>query len=298
MIPTTGTIFNLIEQIAQQLAPRYEDYMLCHQYAWWMVQAIKNESQASLIGHSTIHLTPDQRNTLCLWIEKQLKEHMPLQYLLGSVPFNDVEIFVESPILIPRPETEEWCAELIAKLKNAQIEKINILDLCSGSGCITLALAKALPCSSLVGVDILEQAVVLGRKNAQHNKISNVQFLHSDLFEQVPPSSFDIIVSNPPYIDEQEWRYLDTSVTKWEDKNALIASDNGLAIIKKIIMNAHRYLSQNKKLSQQNIPQLWIEIDHTQGAAVKELMEAAGFANVRVMQDLERKDRVVTGNVL
>lgn len=298
MIPTTTTIFDLIEQIAKQLAPRYEDYTLCHQYAWWMVQAVKHEKQASLIGQNKIHLTTDQHKTLYIWIEKQVKEYMPLQYLLQAMPFNDVAIFVEPPILIPRPETEEWCASLIDSLKSANIKQISILDLCSGSGCIALSLAKAIPHSSFFASDISEQAVALGKRNAQHNKINNVQFLKSDLFDQIPPYTFDIIVSNPPYIDEQEWQYLDQGVARWEDKQALIAPDGGLAIIKKIIERAQGYLQKNEKLVQANIPQLLIEIDHTQGAQVKDIMEKAGFTCVQIKQDLEGKDRVATASML
>ncbi len=295
MISSSTTIFTLIEHIAQKLAARYDDYTLCHQYAWWMVQAIKNESQALLIGQHTIHLSDEQQKKLALWIEKQVQEEMPLQYLLGSVPFNAVEIFVEPPILIPRPETEEWVASLTEMVQKTGASKLSILDLCTGSGCIALALAKELPESTCIGIDISEQAIALSNKNAKHNNIHNASFIHSDLYNQVPPYTFDIIVSNPPYIDEQEWPYLDGAVRKWEDKRALIAPDQGLTIIKKIIVQASRYLQHNELLIKNEIPQLWIEIDHTQGAAVQQLMYDAGFTKATVIKDLEGKDRVVAG---
>lgn len=298
MIPNSASVFTLIETIAKQLAARYNDYTLCHQYAWWMVQAVKNESQASLIGHQAIHLTSEQQQQLQLWIDKQVTEAVPLQYLLGSVPFNSVEIFVEPPTLIPRPETEEWVASLTDMLQKNSIAKLNILDLCTGSGCIALSLAKSFSNASCIGIDISEKAIALSKKNALHNNVRNISFIQSDLYEQVPLYDFDIIVSNPPYIDEQEWLYLDDSVRKWEDKRALIAPDQGLAIIKKIIMQAPERLRCNELLESYSIPQLLIEIDHTQGAAVQKLMQEAGFEKTTIMKDLEGKDRVVTGAIL
>ena len=297
MIPTPPTIFNLIQQIAHELAPRYKDATLCEQYAWWMLQSILQQDQAHLIAMHSITLTDAQRNQLADWIKKQVVEHMPLQYLLGSVPFNDLDIRVKPPTLIPRPETEEWCSDLIDMLQTAGPQPLQILDLCSGTGCIALALASALPNAQLVGTDIADTALALARENAAHNNIANVTWIQSDLFAQIDKKhQFDLIVSNPPYIAAEEWTTLDDSVKKWEDTRALIAQEHGLHIIKQIIDQAPHYLRNNNPLQAHNIPQVWIEIGYQQGASVAELMKAAGYTHVSIQKDMEGKDRVVKGS--
>ena len=158
---------------------------------------------------------------------------------MGSTPFAGLEILTQPPVLIPRPETEEWTVNLIEQLQGLPDKKLQILDLCTGSGCIALALADALPQAKIFGTDISDSALALANHNKIHNHIPNVEFLRSDLFAQIPQKfTFDLIVGNPPYIDEQEWNNLDPSVTQSEDKHALLAADHGLALIKKIIAAA------------------------------------------------------------
>jgi release factor glutamine methyltransferase len=126
----------------------------------------------------------------------------------------------------------------------------------------------------------------------------NITLLKSDLFMSIPQGTrFDIIVSNPPYIAPSEFDDLDMTVTQWEDHNALIAADDGLAIIKQIIVQAPRFIQTNTEMKQKNIPQLVIEIGYAQGTAVKELMNIAHYNDVLVHKDLEGKDRFVTGRI-
>jgi release factor glutamine methyltransferase len=243
-------------------------------------------------------MSPDQEKTLNLWIKQHSKELKPLQYILGSVPFCTLEILVEPPVLIPRPETEEWCFNLIKQLKQLSNKNINVLDLCSGSGCIALALAKALPEAKVLGTDISDAALKLAKKNAQFNNIKNVSFIKSDIYKKVPEKLvFDLIVANPPYITPKAWEELSPMVKKWEDKQALMANENGLAIISRIIQGAPKHLVINDEFIKLHIPQLELEIDYTQGNAVKDLMEQAGLSNVEIIKDMEGKDRVVAGGL-
>jgi len=283
----------LSKEIEKQLHARYQDPTLCNQYAWWMIEAVTGKDKAKLIAQKEINFTSKQIVTLENWVQKQVEEKIPLQYLLGSAPFNDLEILVEAPTLIPRPETEEMCYNLIAMLKKLENKKLTILDIGTGSGCIALALAKALPESTVYATDISDEALALAEKNATHNNIKNVTFLKSDIYAGVPNISFDLIVSNPPYIAEQEWKTLDESVTKWEDRRALVADNQGLAIIERIILQAPEYLKENKETLEKKIPQLVIEIGYTQGAATAKLFENAGFVDIHVQKDLEGKDRFV-----
>lgn len=294
----TKKIDSLIREIEKSLSPISPDTMLCHQYAWWTLQAITGKDQAHLLAQDEITLTRAQEEKLRNWIDRMVNQNEPIQYLLGSVPFNDIEILVQPPTLIPRPETEEWVINVIAQLKKLKNQCITILDLCSGSGCIALAIAQALPNSTVFATDISEEAILLARHNAQHNKIKNVTFVHTDLFDALPTDTlFDLIVSNPPYISMSEFQELDSSVSSWEDPQALVAADDGLAIINDIIEIAPDFLQDNAEMKQLDIPQLVIEIGYTQAHKTIDLLQSFGFAKARIIKDLEGKDRVAYGRI-
>lgn len=295
---TNYDVTHYINDIRHKLATVYSDETLCQQYAWWILQAVCEKTKTELIIQETVMLFPEQQQKIDHWLEYLVQDKMPLQYVLGTVPFADLEILVEPPTLIPRPETEEWCLYIIEHLLTLDNKKIKILDLATGSGCVALALSSYLPQARIVATDIADTALELAEKNIEHNKIRNVTLIKSDLFESIPlDMKFDMIVSNPPYITATEFNDLDETVTHWEDHNALVAADDGLAIIKQIIAQASQFIQTNDEIKNKNIPQLVIEIGYAQGAAVRELMEATGYKDVLVHKDLEGKDRFVTGRV-
>jgi len=288
-----------VNDLAKQLLPRYKNQTMCEQYAWWMVQAITNKSKAQLIAQQTIQLNTQQQEKLREWTDKQINESMPLQYLIGFVPFAGLQILVEPPVLIPRMETEQWCTQFIEQLKTAPQDTLNILELCTGSGCIALALGNALPHAQIVATDIADNALALARKNAQHNNVNNVTFFKSDVYKALAPDKqFDVIIANPPYISKDEWKELDPSVTQWEDEQALIAQDKGLAILQRIIHGAPSFVRTDGILKKTDIPHLVVEIGHLQGAKVRDLMYAAGFTKVNIQRDWAGRDRVVSGRVM
>lgn len=293
-IPTTSTpIHTLIETITQKLMPAHNDHELCTQYAWWMLENLTNKNKSALLIESSIALPDAQAQKLSTWINEHVNNHVPLQYLLGHVPFIDCDILVEKPILIPRPETEAWCVDLISELKKLPQTPLHILDLCTGSGCIAIALAKALPYATITATDINPQAIALAQKNAEHNKVSNIEFIETDLFEALPKNHFDLIVTNPPYIPEHEWQELNPSVKNWEDSRALTAPDEGLSIIKAIIHTAPDYLKKDSIALKYDLPQLTMEIGHNQGKVVQELFKKAGYADIQLIKDIHNKDRVI-----
>ncbi len=298
---TKKNINALVGEIQTILAPVYKDFTTREQYAWWILEAITKSDKATLIGRKEIELNELSQAKLHEWLAEMTQEFMPLQYILGSVPFLDLEIIVQPPILIPRPETEEWTAVLIDRLKPIQSHTLSILDLCTGTGCIALALAKAMPKSHIWGGDISHKAVELARKNAEHNSISNATFIHADLYninEYIESNKlFDIIVSNPPYISFDEFEELDDSVATWEDKQALVADDDGLAILEDIIEGAPDYLTYNHELAELKIPQLVVEIGYKQAKPVADYFNSFGFTDVQVHKDLEGKDRYVSGRL-
>jgi len=292
------SVSHYINQIAGKIAAAYDDDILSQQYAWWILQAICCKTKTELIMQATLILNPAQQQKIDDWIRQLVVDKIPLQYLLGAVPFAECDILVEPPILIPRPETEEWCLYVIELLGLLSHKKIKILDICTGSGCIAIALSYHVPMAEIVATDISDKALQLTAKNMEWNKIKNVTVIKSDLFAAIAQDAlFDMIVSNPPYITEKEFAVLEDSVVLWEDHGALLAADEGLAIIKKIIHQAPDFIQKNEEMQQKNIPQLVIEIGYNQGIAVKNIMQAAGYNQVVVHKDLEGKDRFVTGRV-
>ena len=289
---------DIIEATTLQLMALYGSREEAAHIAWLLLCALMNTSKAAIIAREELSLTPELEERLEGWLQKHIREHMPLQYILGSVPFLDLTIIVKSPVLIPRPETEEWCYALIERMKLLEHTAFKVLDLCTGSGCIALALAQAFKNAYVDAVDNADEALALAQENATYNHITNVHFLKSDLYSALDKHvPYDLIVANPPYISPQEYTLLEQSVTQWEDVRALIAQDEGMEIINKIIDQARSYMLSHNEMQALGFPQLIIEIGYTQGARVKQRMEHAGFKNVSILQDLAGKDRVVTGRL-
>jgi release factor glutamine methyltransferase len=291
-------VVKVIQQISKQLQSAYKDSILCQQYAWWILEAITKKTKTTLISQETIIIAPTQQKTIEEWLAKLINEKMPIQYLIGFVPFNSVKILVKPPILIPRPETEEWCLKLIKQLHTLENKKLTILDLCAGSGCIALALAKNFPQAIIYASDLSQEAITLIKQNIAHNKISNIIPLHSDLFTAIPlKMQFDLIVANPPYVSLSAWKQLDDSVASWEDPNALIAGDDGLTILRKIIKQAPIFIKPNNEMKEKSIPQLIMEIGDQQREDAITLLKNADYNNILVQKDLEQKDRTVSGRI-
>ncbi len=291
-------ITKLVQEIAKKLSSIYDNEVSQQQVAWWLLEKLTEKSKTKLISQKTIDISYIQEKRLNDWIAQHVKEKKPLQYILGSVPFVELTINVRPSILIPRSETEEWTFNLVKQLNTLENKHLTILDVGTGSGCIALALAKALPEATVYASDIFEQTLNLTRENKKLNNISNVKLILSDVYDQIPRNLFfDLIVSNPPYISPKEWKTLSSSITQWEDKQALVAPDDGLAVILKIIAGAKKILKKNPEMEEKNIPQLVLEIGYTQAESVTQLMKRAGFEHVDTRQDLSGKDRVVTGRL-
>lgn len=154
---------------------------------------------------------------------KKRSNSIPLQYILGSQPFGSIDIICQKNVLIPRWETEEWCLKLINSLKS--LNKLNILDICSGSGCIPLLIKKELNHVNIKGFDISDFAIDLSRKNARNLNL-DVEFIKKDLFSSFNYPNIDLIISNPPYIPIHEIHSISRSTLKYEPKLALIDNLN------------------------------------------------------------------------
>lgn len=265
------------------------------QETWWFLESLLQKSKATIVSNYHNELSQEQEQRLATMIHERTMLHKPLQYIIGNIPFCSLTISVEPPILIPRPETEEWCTVLIERLKKLPFEfqkKLRILDMCTGSGCIALALAHALKEATVLGVDKNAKAIELAEENRENNNLTNIMFLESDLFEKIAPP-FSLIISNPPYISEKEWQKLSIDVKKWEDHEALVASNNGLAFYQAIIEQAESFISCSLPLHKYQIPRLVFEIAEHQVADVTSLLQKHSYSDIEVFYDLAKKPRAI-----
>lgn len=167
----------------------------------------------------------------------------PLQYIIGFTEFYGFKIKTVQGVLIPRPETELLVEESIKIIKNINNDEIKVLDLCTGTGCIAIAIAKNFPEISIYATDISSEAIQCARENAEINGVNNIIFIKGNLFDPLIDSIFfDVIVSNPPYIKTSEINNLQLEISKWEPIEALDGGKDGLDYYRKILQNAKNYL--------------------------------------------------------
>lgn len=272
--------------------PHHEASVLALYLLSWAL----SQSSAKLLSSPQKLLTTSEIDILSRTIKEHLTDHKPLQYCIGSVPFLSAIIKVRPPILIPRPETEYWVALMIQHLQKLNRSDLILLDMCTGSGCIAISLAQAFPQATIYAVDLEPQALALAQENASLNQCTNVLFIESDLFRNLPTDlQFDCILSNPPYISKTEYKELDPDVLLWEDPKALLAEDDGLSCIKTIIKEAPQRLRRDHLFKQHHVPQLALEIGEYQADKIMKLMQQAGFTPHKYL-DLAHKDRMIAGD--
>lgn len=211
----------------------------------------------------------------------------PVQYILGNQEFMGLEFEVGEGILVPRPDTETLVENIIKIAEEKYSGKlIRILDMCTGSGAIAVSLAKYIPNSMVDAADISDKAVKTAEKNAEKNQTDDrLSVIKSDLFENIK-RDYEIIVSNPPYIETEVLKTLQTEVSEYEPKLALDGGEDGLDFYRKIIKESPKYLKEDGVLG--------LEIGYNQGKAVSELMKPF-FYNIEIIKDLGGNDRVVIG---
>lgn len=232
---------------------------------------------------------PLKENEIILYREllKKRGSFVPLQYIIGNVEFYGLEFSVDSSVLIPRPETELLVDTIIEENKNTNLK---ILDIGTGSGIIAIALAKSLEQPELFAIDISEAALANAKKNAIKNDVTDrIKFLQLDVRSDLTliKESFDIIVSNPPYISKDEFPKLQTELRVFEPAIALTDYADGLSFFKIISEKAIRLLKNNG--------QLYFEIGKDQSDSVKKILQENGFANVQIKKDYQEIDRVISG---
>ena len=220
---------------------------------------------------------------------KRAGDHEPIGYLVGKTEFYSLELAVCPDCLIPRPETELLVERAIEFLRTRTGNQ-HVLDLCTGCGCIAIAIAKNFPSDKIIATDISDGALSIAAQNVKKYKLEEkITLLAGDLFEpiirQLDSPDFDLIVCNPPYVSEPELEKLDRNVKDFEPRLALHGGIDGLDIYRRIIADVDRFLKPDAALM--------MEIGYAQGPAIRELLEHAGlFASVSIEKDLSTNDRI------
>lgn len=279
----------LVNRICSALKTASLPEALHESYAWQIIEHSLGISRTHCITMPVLIITDAQQASIDAALHELVVEHKPIQYIRGSVPFLTAIIDVVPPILIPRPETEEWVDILIERFSRRASPPEAILDLCTGTGCIAIAVAQAFLEARVDGVDTSHHAITLAQSNATHNNVEQCRFLCGDLYAPVAGYTYDLIVANPPYIPQSYNSALDPSVLLWEDHKALFAGDDGLDVIRTIITHAHRYATPGKPL------ELWIEIDRTHARIVDQLLCNAQFEDRELIKDAAGNPRVARG---
>lgn len=256
--------------------------------AWYLLEF------ATGIGRARYFLDKDKKMTK-VQVEKYLEYikrrslHIPLQHITGTQEFMGLEFEVNGHVLIPRQDTEVLVEAIIDKCNKDMPLNLRILDMCTGSGCILISLLHMLDKRNAVGIgsDVSADALEVAKKNAIKNQVEmKAEFVQSDLFDKIV-GTYDIIVSNPPYIRTNVIEGLQDEVRLYDPWIALDGKEDGLYFYRKIIKECIKYLSENGWL--------FFEIGYDQAAEVVSLMEKEQFTNISVKKDLAGLDRVVCG---
>ena len=243
-------------------------------------------------------VAPPQLNKLHKLV-KRAGENEPSAYIIGKTEFYSLEINVNKNCLIPRPETElltERAIEFLREKSETKNENENenkyVCDLCTGSGCVAIAIAKNQPNIKIIATDISDAALTVAAENIEKYKLADkIALLCGDLFEPLIPqldeAKFDLIVCNPPYVSDEEFEKLDKNVKDYEPKAALLAGKDGLDIYKRIAGEVNNFLKPGAALI--------MEIGCEQAQAVRKLLEKTGvFGEITIEKDFQNHDRIVT----
>ncbi|NGX28516.1 MAG: Release factor glutamine methyltransferase [Candidatus Anoxychlamydiales bacterium] len=214
-------------------------------------------------------------------IERRAKNE-PLEYILEKIDFYGCKLFINSDVLIPRQETEILVEMIAKKLEKESLEGKTLFDICTGSGCIGIALKKRFPKLKVYLSDISKKALDIAKKNAKKNGV-NVFFKEGDLFLPFTNLKADFIICNPPYVSEEEYRSLDKDVYGFEPEIAISAKDKGLEFYKRIYNQIFDYANKGAKA--------FFEIGQNQGDDILNIFTSNKCKNKKVYQDYSSKER-------
>ncbi|PWD99328.1 peptide chain release factor N(5)-glutamine methyltransferase [Marinilabilia rubra] len=277
------TVKEVIAQFKAELAEIYSIHE-AFQFVWLLFEHLHGWSKTDLMLHDHTKLTVSDH----LFVQKaleRLKNHEPIQYIIGKTEFYGLPFNVNSSVLVPRPETEELVEWILHSIDPNK--PLKILDIGTGSGCIAISLAKNLPQAKVTAWDISEEALQTAARNAGHNQVE-LNFEQKNILTTNPSENnrFDIIVSNPPYVMNSEKEQMHNNVLDYEPHLALfVEDDDALLFYRKITEFAAESLSSGGML--------FFEINRAFGEATKKLVESYGFRNTELRKDLSGNHRMI-----
>lgn len=282
MLTSNNSVKSLFVKIRDRLSRRlYPDE--AGQQAYWLLEALFDKSRTDVMMDRPLQINQQEEEKL-EHILQRLEAHEPIQYVLGQAPFYGRWFKVRQGVLIPRPETEELVHRIISR---HQHEKgLKILDIGTGSGCIAISLGLELRGSRVTALDVSEDALSLAKENAAQLQ-AGVHFVQANILEEFPAEaeSIDILVSNPPYVREQEAALMQPNVLEWEPHLALfVKNEDPLLFYRRITEHATKLLKPGGGL--------YFEINEACGDGVAELLRQAGFTAISILKDMQGKDRI------
>ena len=251
--------------------------------ARFLLMYMLDESPQLFSNSFSEQMSKENENKYFSLIEKYIKEDVPLSHLVGFEYFYDRKYKVTKDVLSPRMETEELIYKVIEYVKASSKNNFKILDLCTGSGIIAITLKKELNqfLIDVVASDISEEAIEVAKENAQFHD-ATIKFIQSDIFDNID-EKFDIIVSNPPYIDRKDEVTMQDNVLKYDPHLALFAEEEGMYFYRKIIEQANDYLNENGVI--------FFEIGYDQKDKIIKLADLNGYS-AEVYKDINGRDRM------
>ncbi len=278
------TIFEAYNSVKQKLqAAGIEDYVF---EAKQIIKHITGLSATQILTQYNNKLSLFQENNLTALL-RQREIRYPLQYIFGEWDFYGRPFYVGPGVLVPRADTETLVEAVLENLKEKEAPEI--LDLCAGSGCIGITLAKEKENSKVLMVEKFDEAIRYTKRNIERNSAFNAEVGKGDIFESAfSDRKYDIIVSNPPYIPQTEMDEISPE-TKFEPETALLAEENGMQFYKAITENYKNSLKENGVIA--------FEVGINQSERVAEILKTHGFKNVTVKKDLNSIDRVVFATI-
>lgn len=278
-----NTIQSTINYIKKELQELYH-VRETESMAYILLEYVLNYSKSQIQLNRSENISEDHFKQIDTYTQ-ELKTSKPIQYILGETEFYDLTFKVNEHTLIPRQETEELVHAII---NENQQKGLHILDIGTGSGCIPISLAKNLTNAHVSSADISAKAIEKAKENALLNQV-DISFYHRDIlnWKNYDWDQFDIIVSNPPYVTEAEKSKMEKNVLDHEPHTALFVSDHDPLIFYRTIAElALQYLKKNGKL--------YFEINESLGNEMLELLEKYKFENIRLMADINGKNRMVS----
>jgi len=273
-----ATVREVLAETAKRLAsvtetPEFEANLLAgHAWGWDRARLIMNAASAADV---------DLLEPLVL----RRLAHEPVAHILGNWEFFSLEFDTPPPLLVPRPETEHLVEVALDHLGDSEGR---VLDLCTGTGCVVLSIAKNARGGEWWAGDLNPIAVDAARANAARHGVT-LNVVEGDLFAPLPADAgpFDVIVSNPPYVQDDEWEGLAPDIRNYEDPRALLSGSDGLDCIRRIVAQAQDWLVPGGLLA--------LEMGEAQGPALRTLLAGAGYEEIKIAKDLAGHNRIASG---